>query len=239
LTANSQVAGRALSSRQQCCGDDGPRGMPVRGSWHTGPALRGWAHTHPTVGARPFGAHGRSGLVAHGPRSTGLGAHAPHRGRAAVRGARPFGACGTRAPLYGCSTGLGAHAPHRGRTAVRGLWHTGPALRGLGHTHPIRNARSRARQRQPIQKFGPNVAFTAFTSAGRGPVCVEICRFGIGRSGVRTFPGGGKLGRPARSSGRPHFPSRSVAQGRRSEHRTRQKPVAARLTRICGVWKLL
>jgi hypothetical protein len=68
--------------------------MPVRGSWHSGPALRGRGHTHPTEGACRFGArgtraplygaggtrtppraHGRSGLVAHGPRSTGLVCH--------------------------------------------------------------------------------------------------------------------------------------------------------------------
>jgi hypothetical protein len=51
----------------------------VRGLWHTGPALRVF---YGAGGTRtPPRAHGRSGLVAHGPRSTGLGAHAPHTER--------------------------------------------------------------------------------------------------------------------------------------------------------------
>jgi hypothetical protein len=111
----------------------------------TTPALRGLGHTHPTQDARPFGARGTQ---APHTRTTGLGAHAPHPGRAAVRGswhtgpAHPhYGAWGTRTPprTRGRSglvahrprtTGLGAHAPHPGR-AGPGLATYRPALPAL------------------------------------------------------------------------------------------------------------
>jgi hypothetical protein len=46
-------------------------------------------------------------------------------------------------------------------------------------------------------------------------------------------------GRPARSTGRPHSPSRPGALGRQSGNRNRQRRPGARLTRIREVWKML
>jgi hypothetical protein len=102
------------------------------------------------------------------------------------------------------------HTRPIGDAPVRGACHTGPAPRGRGHTRPIGDApvggachtgpRSTGpgahaphtgrtipgRTTATHPKFGQDVAFNAFTSAGCRPVCVEIYRFGIGGRGRRT-----------------------------------------------------
>ena len=46
-------------------------------------------------------------------------------------------------------------------------------------------------------------------------------------------------GHPARSTGWPHFPSHPGELGRRSEHRSSQKALPARVRGISTVWKML
>jgi hypothetical protein len=120
-----------------------------------------------------------------GPRSTGPGAHAPHTGRA-----------GSGLVAHGPrSTGPGGHAPHTGR-AGSGLVAHGPRSTGPGGHAPHTGRTIPGRTTGTHPKFGQDVAFSAFTSAGRRPVCAGIYRFGIGERGRRTSWVVGEIGPP-------------------------------------------